>query len=148
MEVKTGSQFIKHLDECKCHPVTAGMKYGGYQIQCIKPFVPHIYRFKYTDWNEINKHLLYTWQACKEKVGLNDEVVWVIKCLHSPCGSSGAIEDHSQYWSLQTFKRHVAECHQEIGRFVRNFCPSCRTCKGDGIERGSLKQNMETVLRG
>ena len=99
MEVKTGNQFIKHLDECECHPVTAGMKYGGFHIKCIRPFVPHIYRFKNTDCNEINKHLLYTWQACKEKVGLIDEVVWVIKCLHSPCGSSGAIEDHSQYWS-------------------------------------------------
>ena len=58
----------------------------------------------------------------------------MIKCLHSPCGTVGTIEDHSQYWSLQTFKRHVADCHPEIGRYVRKFCPGCGTCKGDGVE--------------
>ena len=126
--------FIKHLEKCECHPVTDGMAYGGYHINCIRPHVPHIYRLENTDLNEINNHLLYTWQTCKEKVGSGYKQVWIVKCKHSPCGTVGEIEDHSKYWSLKTFKRHLAEQHPAIGRFVGNFCLGCEACKGDGIE--------------
>ena len=133
MKEITGNHFIKHPNDCKCYLPTAGMKYGGFHIKCTRPVVTHIFRFENTGDNEINKSLLYAWQACKEKDGLSDKLVWVIKCLHSPCGFP-VLGNHSQHWDFQQFKRHVSECHPDVGRFVRKFCPCCGTVKGDGIE--------------
>ena len=133
MEEIIGNHFIKHLNDCKFYFPTVGMKYCGFHIDCIRPVVPHILRFKNAGVNEITKYLLYAWQNCKEKDGSSDKLVWVIKCLHSPCGFP-ALENLSQHWDFKQFKRHVSECHQDIGRLVRKFCPNCGMVKGDGIE--------------
>ena len=113
--------IIKHLEKCECHPITTGMVYRGYHTDCLWPCVPHIYRLSNMNLNEIDRHLLYTWLACKEKIASGYKKVWVLKCKHSPCGTESEIEDHSKYWSFQTFKRHLEEQHPNIGRFIRKF---------------------------
>ena len=60
--------IIKYLKEFKCHPITTGMVYRGYHTNCLRPYVPHIFRLSNTNLNEIDRHLLYTWLACKEKI--------------------------------------------------------------------------------